>query len=122
MTSMDYNPNIEILEGEVNSMDRDEILKRNKQFVKKDEGEQYVEMSARRFGEIGLCIFFIALIVYKFVKGLPTGDLLAVFWGYLGVGYIYKYRFLKTKSSLISAVCGMIAAIVFTLAYILQTW
>lgn len=103
-------------------MDRDEILKRNKQFNSKDEGEQYVEMKARRFGEIGLCFFFIALILYKFIKGLPANDLLAVFWGYLGVGYIYKYRFLKTNSSLISAVCGMIAAISFAIAYIVQTW
>lgn len=109
-------------EEDVNSMDRNEILTRNKQFTKKDEGEQYIEMKARRFGEIGLCVFFIALILYKFVKGLPANDLLAVFWGYLGVGYIYKYRFLKTKNSLISAVCGMIAAIAFVIVYILQTW
>lgn len=103
-------------------MDRDEILKRNKESNNKDEGEQYIEMKARRFGEIGLCVFFIALIIYKLAKGLPADDLLAVFWGYLGVGYIYKYRYLKTKNSLISAICGMIAAIAFTIGYILQTW
>lgn len=103
-------------------MDRDEILKRNKQFTKEDEGEKYVEMQSRRFGEIGLCVFFLALFIYKLSKGLPANDLLAVFWGYLGVGYISKYRFIKTKNSLVSAICGMIAAIAFTLAYIIQTW
>lgn len=103
-------------------MERDEILKRNKQSTHKDEGEQYVEMKARRFGEIGLCTFFIALIFYKMVKDLPTNDLLAVFWGYLGVGYIYKYRYHKTRATLISAICGMIAAVTFAIAYILQTW
>jgi hypothetical protein len=104
------------------NMNRDEILKRNKQAAAKDEGEQYVEMQSRRFGEIGLSVFFIALILYKFLKGLPANDLLAVFWGYLGVGYIYKYKFLKTKGSFFNAVCGMIAAICFALVYILQTW
>lgn len=103
-------------------MDKEEILKRNKLSNTKDEGEQYIEMKARRYGEIGLCTFFILLILYKMINNIPTNDLLAVFWGYLGVGYIYKYRYLKTKSSLISAVCGMLAAIAFALAYILQTW
>jgi len=103
-------------------MDRDEILNRNKQSTKMDEGTQYIKMQSRRFGEIGLSIFFIALIIYKFAKGLPSNDLLAVFWGYLGVAYIYKYKFLKTKQSLLSAICGMIAAVTFALAYILQTW
>lgn len=103
-------------------MDRDEILKRNKQSSKKDEGEQYIEMQSKRFGEIGLGIFFIVLIIYKFTKALPANDLLAVFWGYLGVGNLYKYRFLRTKQSLISAICGIFAAVAFALAYILQTW
>lgn len=103
-------------------MDRDEILKRNKQSTKEDEGEQYVMMKARKVGEIGLCAFFIALVLYKLAKGLPANDLLAVLWGYIGVGYISNYRFLKTKRSLISAICGMIAAVAFALGYVLQTW
>lgn len=78
-------------------MERDEILRRNKQSTKEDEGEQYIEMQSKRFGEIGLCSFFIVLILYKLFKGLPANDLLAIFWGYLGVGSVYKYRFLKTK-------------------------
>lgn len=104
-------------------MNRDEILKRNKQCLgKKDEGELYIEMQSRRFGELGLCAFFIALICYKFAKGLPANDLLALFWGYLGLGYVYKHKFSKTKNSLTSAICGMIAAIAFTIAYVIQTW
>lgn len=103
-------------------MERDEILKRNKEANEKDEGEQYVKSKARRYGEIGLCTFFIILIVYKMSKGIPTNDILALFWGYIGVGFIYNYKFLKTKRALVSAVCGVIAAISFTIAYIIQTW
>ena len=103
-------------------MERDEILRRNIETNKVDEGREYVEMKSRRYGEIGLAVFFIALIVYKLIKGLPANDLLAVFWGYLGVGYIFKYRFYKTKSHLVSAVCGMIEAVAFTITYVLQTW
>ena len=103
-------------------MDRDEILKRNKEANEKDECEQYIKSKARRYGEIGLCAFFILLTFYKMLKGIPTNDTLAIFWGYIGVGFIYNYKFLKTRKALFSAICGMIAAISFTIAYILQTW
>lgn len=103
-------------------MDREEILKRGKERKGKDEGEQYIESQSRRYGEIGLSLFFILLLIYKWCKGLPTNDILGLFWGYVGVSYIYKYKFSKTKSTLISAICGMIAALAFTLSYILQTW
>lgn len=103
-------------------MNRDEILERNKANHPKDEGMVYIEDKAKRYGEIGMSIVFILLIIYNFVKGLPTNDLLAMFWGYLGVGYLYKYRVNKTKSNLVSAISGMIAACAFLLTYVLQTW
>lgn len=103
-------------------MDRDEILKRNKNSNPKDEGKVYVEDKARRYGEIGLCIFFILLIIFNSFKNQPTYDLLALFWGYLGVSYIYRYKATKAKGTLLTAVCGMIAAIGFLIAYVLQVW
>ena len=45
-------------------MDREEILRRNKQ-TQQDEGEKFIEDRSRRMGEIGLGIFFILLWVYK---------------------------------------------------------
>lgn len=103
-------------------MNREEILKRNKESNPKDEGMEYIEDKAKRYGEIGLCIVFIILVIYKTIKGFAIYDLLALFWAYFGIGYIYKYRIFKTKKSLISAICGMIAAICSVLAYVLQTW
>ncbi len=103
-------------------MDRDEILRRNKESNPKDEGKVYVEDKAKRYGEIGMCVVFLLLVVYNLIKGQPLDDLLAMFWGYLGVGYFYKYRKFHEKGSLISAVCGMIAAVAFLLAYVIQTW
>ena len=102
-------------------MDREEILRRNKQ-TQQDEGEKFIEDRSRRMGEIGLGIFFILLWGYKTWKGLPGQDLLALFWGYLGLGYIEKYRYYKTTSSLVSAICGMIAAVAFALRYVIVPW
>ncbi|KNZ41258.1 DUF6442 family protein [Acetobacterium bakii] len=103
-------------------MDRNEILTRNKDSKAKDEGLVYVEDKSRRYGEIGLSIMFILLVFYNFAKGLPIYDLLAIFWGYLGMSYVYKYRASKTKGNLVPAIAGLIAAVVFLLDYILQTW
>lgn len=95
-----------------------DFLENNRQYW------DYVDENLRKkmSGEIGLCIFFILLVIYNFIKGLSVYDLLAIFWGYLGVSYIYKYRAFKTKKSLITAVCGIIAAVGFLLSYVLQTW
>lgn len=64
-------------------MERDEILKRNKETNDKDEGAQYIKSKARRYGEIGLCTFFIIVTFYKLWKGIPSNDTLAILWGYL---------------------------------------
>jgi len=103
-------------------MERNEILNRNKAGKPKDEGLEYIEDKSRRYGEIGFTVIFILLVFYNFAKGLPIYDLLAVFWGYLGMSYVYKYRTFKTKAYLVTAICGMIAAVVFLLDYVLQTW
>ncbi|MBC3796238.1 DUF6442 family protein [Acetobacterium tundrae] len=103
-------------------MNRDEILSRNKEGNPKDEGMEYIEVQSKRHGENGLYIFFAVLVLYNFFKGLPIYDLLSVFWGYLSLGYIYKYQAFKTKKSLLIAILGMVAAICFLLSYILETW
>jgi len=103
-------------------MDRNEILTRNKDSKPKDEGLVYVEDKSRRYGEIGLSLIFILLVFYNFAKGLLVYDLMAVFWGYMGMSYVYKYRASKTKANLVTAIAGIIASVVSLLNYILQTW
>jgi len=111
-----------ILWKEVRKMDRDEILNRNKDSKPKDEGVEFVENKSRRYGEVGFTVIFILLVFYNFAKGLPIYDLLAIFWGYLGMSYVYKYRAFKTKAFLVTAICGIFAALIFLLDYVLQTW
>lgn len=103
-------------------MDRDEILNRNKAGKPKDEGKEFIEDKSKRYGEIGFCVIFILLVLYNFFKGRNIYDLLAIFWGYLGMTYLYKYKAIRTKSNLFTAVCGLIAAVCFLVCYIVQTW
>lgn len=101
-------------------MYHNESLKQGNMSCQRHKG--YVGMDSRRYGELGLCIFFLALGLYKIIKDLPINDLLAMIWVYRGVENIYEYESLGTRKSLISAVCGIVAGIVFAILYVLQTW
>ena len=103
-------------------MERSEILEKAKTASQKDEGQEYLNNKARRYGEVGLCAFFLLITGYKLAMGIPANDILAVIWAYVGVGYLSKYRDLKTSRALFQAICGLIAAFAFAFAYLLQTW
>ncbi|MDD3203836.1 MAG: DUF6442 family protein [Pygmaiobacter massiliensis] len=51
-------------------MDREEILRRNKQ-TQQDEGEKFIEDRSRRMGEIGLGIFLFCYGSIKLGKACP---------------------------------------------------
>ena len=103
-------------------MERDEILAKVKTAPQKDEGVEYLNSKARRYGEIGLFVFFLLIMGYKLVMSIPADDILAIIWAYIGVGYLSKYHDLKTRKALLQAICGLIAAFAFGLGYLLQTW
>lgn len=49
-------------------------------------------------------------------------DLLAIFCGYLGMSYIFKYRTFRKKEYLVAAICGILAAVFNLSNYVLQIW
>jgi len=102
-------------------MKKEEILEKSR-LEKQDEGQKDIEMKSNRYGEVGLVICFIVLIVFKTFKSLPIQDLLSLFWAYLGMKNVYVYQRDKTKTNLIAAVCGMISAVSFALAYFMILW
>ncbi|WP_414151475.1 DUF6442 family protein [Acetobacterium carbinolicum] len=74
------------------------------------------------YGLLGLTGMFIILLGYNLFKGLPISDLNAMFWGYLGMAFIIKYRQEKTTSNLIIAIGGIVASLSALANYILSTW
>lgn len=92
-------------------MDKEEILERNKQSFPEDEGKEYVEMRARKFGEIGLLTGLLILMVYKMIMRLPFRDILAILWVYEGSMCIYYYKYYKTKKYLFSAIALTLCAL-----------
>jgi len=100
-------------------MKKEEILEKSR-LEKHDEGQKDIVIRSSQYGEIGLIVCFIVLIVFKLFNGLPAQDLLSLFWAYLGMKNVYRYQRDKSKANLIAAVCGMIASVCFALAYFFQ--
>ncbi|MGN0144071.1 MAG: DUF6442 family protein [Clostridium sp.] len=103
-------------------MNREEILERNKRSSIVDEGEQYIEDRSRNIGEIGIIFFFIVLFAYKIWRGIPSEDLVGLFWGYLSFIYIGKLKYCRRKIYFAFSIVSMIGAMVFIVSYILKTW
>lgn len=103
-------------------MNRDEILESNKKLLVRDEGTEFIENRARLKGEACLVTFMLLLMVYNFFKGIPSYDLMTVFWAYMSVTNFYKYRVNRQRLELVTSVAALIAALGFLVSYILQTW
>jgi hypothetical protein len=80
----------------------------------KDKAQQYVEM--------GVCGLLFAFMLYNFFKGLPIYDLLAVFWLFWGLNNLLIHRVTRTSQTKVSAILGIAAGVLFTAAYLVQTW
>jgi hypothetical protein len=74
------------------------------------------------YGLLGLAVIFVVLVVFNLFKGQPIADLNAIFWGYLGMSYISKYRHEKSTTNLVAGICGLIASLASLASYILSFW
>lgn len=92
-------------------MDKEEILKRNLMSNPEDEGIVFAENKSRLYGIIGVCVIFIIITIYNFVKSVDNSDVLALFWGFLTMESVGKYRILRGKIRLIIAIISFIATI-----------
>jgi len=101
-------------------MNKDEILEKSRR-EKKDEGIEYAMNNGRRLGTVGMSIMFVILLVYNLLKGIDSDALHAVFWTYIGLDNLGRYRITKEKSLLIGAVAGTLAGVLFFVTYILGT-
>lgn len=102
-------------------MNKEEILSRSRN-EKKDEGVEYAESRARRIGELGMFAVYIIVIVYNMFKGLQNEVAFILFWTYFGFSWLGKYRVTHNTLQLVSAIFGIMAAILYFAGYIIATW
>ena len=103
-------------------MDRNVILDKNKQAKVRDEGTEFVDNPARQKGEALLMSFMLLLMIYNYFKGIPSYDLMTVFWAYGAVTNLYKYLAYRRKSDLVTTIFTAIAALCSFMNYFSQTW
>lgn len=82
-------------------MKKEDILKKYKS-EGTDEGKDYINNLGDTYGMTGMAVLGIAITVYQGIMNLPTGDVLAMFFGFISVGMFSMYRLDKEKSKLIS--------------------
>lgn len=100
-------------------MNKEEILSKSRQENKQfDERERILSSQAMSYGVVGMAITFIILFFVQMPKEGHIYNLLALYFSYLASANIFKYKLLKGKINLISALSFTFAAIVYLYIYI----
>lgn len=112
---------IKLVKGEL-KMNKEDILLKS-QMENHDEGEENAENQGRALGVIAMAAIFIFVTVFSmiFSRNNTTASyaVSAMFWAFLSVNNIPKYRFTKKISMLISSIGFAIASIASLLSYII---
>jgi hypothetical protein len=100
-------------------MDKDEILKRSRD-LKEDEGDLYAENRGRRYGVMGFCAVFIAILFFNLFTGQSNFVPYSMFFAYLAAESYGKYRIVRKKAFLASTVLGTISSVLFFVCHSLE--
>lgn len=103
-------------------MNKEEILERSRQ-SHKDEGVEYAENQGRKIGFGVFVILFAFLVIFNFIYG-ETNTFYAIsslFWAFMAAEAYAKYRFVKQKAYLVTAVAGSIASFFSVINFVMIT-
>lgn len=103
-------------------MDKKDILAYNKEHPSGDEREAFIESQLARKANIGFLLTLLLIFGFKVIKGYAYEDLVAIFWGYLGVVYYYNYQYFPSKKTFYSAIITIILFILFLTMYFIKMW
>lgn len=103
-------------------MNKEEILERSRQSLK-DEGMEYAENQGRKIGFVAFVLLFAFLGIFNLFFGETSTyhAISSLFWVFVAGEAYGKYRFVRKKEYLITAIAGSIAAILSVVNYILTT-
>ena len=104
-------------------MDKNEILEKSrKENRDQDEREKTVRIQGESFSLILVFAVGLALTSYKLWRGLPVGDILAMFWACSLGCSLYKAVNLRQKSQAGLAIFCLVMVVWNLVRYILQGW
>lgn len=103
-------------------MNKEDILMRS-QMENHDEGEENAENQGRALGVIVMAAIFCFITIFNLIfykkSSTATYAASAMFWAFLSVFYIPKYRFTKNTSMLIASIGFAIASIASLLSFVI---
>lgn len=102
-------------------MNKEKILKKSR-IAGEDEGKDFFNQKADRYGLYALFFTIIALAFYKAIKGLPVGDVIALNFVFISVGMFSRYKLEKTKSSLLFGILSTLITIGLVVSFVVITW
>ncbi|WAG67950.1 DUF6442 family protein [Clostridium estertheticum] len=82
---------------------------------------EYLKTKGRGIGVIGFIAIIIFVVIYNFINGLDSYSVFSIFWSYIALDGYGKYKILKEKKYLTTAIAGIVASIGFLISYILTT-
>ncbi len=104
-------------------MNKEDILIKS-QMENHDEGEENAENQGRAWGVVAMAVVFcfVTVINIIFSRNNTTASyaVSAMFWAFLSVNYIPKYRFTKKKSMLIISIGFAIASIASLISFVIM--
>lgn len=102
-------------------MNKEEILEKSRMENKnQDERERTVAAQANTYGMLGMAVIFIILFLIRFfVKGGNAYDLFAMYFGFIAVSSVYRWKVLGGKAAAVSAVMMSVITVIWMVLYII---
>ncbi len=102
-------------------MRKEEILKKS-QLENRDEGEENAENLGRIYGITVMAVLFVCITMFTMIFSLENLTAFyaasAMFWGFLAVYHIPKYRFSGKRNSLIASVGYAVATVASLVSFV----
>lgn len=99
-------------------MNKEEILARSRN-ERIDEGVIEAENRGRKLGYFIFSVVCIFILIFNFINGQKSYEIMTVIFAFLGAESYIKYLFTKQKAFLISAIAGAVATIAFLANHVL---
>jgi len=116
-------PLSEILDVSINEILAGEKIKKEDILSKSEENiinlTELIELRTMKYGIIGMCLFFIILVLISMFKEISPVSLISLICAYNSITLLSRYKINKEKSDLVSGLLFLLATILNTINFII---
>ncbi len=116
-------PLSEILDVSINEILAGEKIKKEDILSKSEENiinlTELIELRTMKYGIIGMCLFFIILVLISMFKEISPVSLISLICAYNSITFLSRYKINKEKSDLVSGLLFLLATILNTINFII---